>query len=374
MASTSSSSCAFCSAEKTNLLKCSRCKSAFYCSKECQKSHWKAHKANCTPPHTIPAADVKQKFPQPTRKNLDSIARFVCSSLKDKYFSVINDLFEDEKALEVLNEVKQLHNSGVFQDGQLSGGNTASDSEQKFTEKRIRGDKITWLEGDEKHAPSIVNLIEFVDTLVICCNNLPDGMNEYRIEGRSKAMVACYPGNGTGYTRHVDNPDGDGRCLTVIYYLSQGWGEENGGKLRIYRENDHVDVEPILNRLLMFWSDGRNPHEVLPAYCTRYAITIWYFDAEERRRAKQLHRHNVMGDLEAEFALRDLEAKRKERDMAEAKLKEESEKLVKGLLSEEDLEALSGLVKHHPNPYEVLSGLGIHQSVQEALLKLLVER
>ncbi|KAJ7373155.1 Egl nine 1 [Desmophyllum pertusum] len=312
MASTSSSSCAFCSAEKTNLLKCSRCKSAFYCSKECQKSHWKAHKANCTPPHTIPAADVKQKFPQPTRKNLDSIARFVCSSLKDKYFSVINDLFEDEKALEVLNEVKQLHNS--------------------------------------------------------------DGMNEYRIEGRSKAMVACYPGNGTGYTRHVDNPDGDGRCLTVIYYLNQGWGEDNGGKLRIYRENDHVDVEPILNRLLMFWSDGRNPHEVLPAYCTRYAITIWYFDAEERRRAKQLHRHNVMGDLEAEFALRDLEAKRKERDIAEAKLKEESEKLVKGLLSEEDLEALSGLVKHHPNPYEVLSGLGIHQSVQEALLKLLVER
>ena len=355
-------------------MKCSRCKSVFYCSKECQKSHWKAHKPNCKSPSEIPKADDALKFPQPARKDLDSIAKFVCSSLKDKYFSVINDLFEDEKALDILNEVKQLHNSGAFQDGQLSGGKTASDSEQKFTEQRIRGDKITWLEGNEKHTPNIVKLIDFVDTLVICCNNLPNGINEYRIEGRAKAMVACYPGNGTGYTRHVDNPDGDGRCLTVIYYLNQGWSEVNGGKLRIYRETSHVDVEPILNRLLMFWSDGRNPHEVLPAYCTRYAITIWYFDAEQRQKAKELHRHNIIGDLDAEFALRDVEAKRKERDLAEAKLKEESKKLVKDLLSEEDLEALSELVRHHPNPYQVLMGMGIHPSVQEALLKLLNER
>lgn len=375
MASVTASSCGFCGAEKKNLSKCSRCKSVFYCTKECQKSHWKTHKPNCKLPPEIPEANDKlPKFPQPVKRDLDSIAKFVCSSLKTKYFSVINDVFEDEKALDILNEVKRLRKSGVFQDGQLSGGKTASDSDQKFTERRIRGDKITWLEGNERHAPNIVKLIEFVDTLVICCNNLPDGMNEYRIKGRAKAMVACYPGNGTGYTRHVDNPDGDGRCLTVIYYLNQGWGEDNGGKLRIYRENGHVDVEPVLNRLLTFWSDGRNPHEVLPAYCTRYAITIWYFDAEERRRAKELHRHNVLDGLEAEFALRDVEAKRKERDLAEAKLKEESEKLVKDLLSEEDLEALSGLVKHHPNPYRVLTDLGIQQSVQKALLKLLRER
>ena len=40
--------CAFCGVSKTEkLMICSRCKSISYCSKECQKSHWKAHKKEC---------------------------------------------------------------------------------------------------------------------------------------------------------------------------------------------------------------------------------------------------------------------------------------------------------------------------------------
>lgn len=103
-------------------------------------------------------------------------------------------------------------------------------------------------------------------------------------------MVACYPGSGAHYVKHVDNPNRDGRCITAIYYLNLDWDVKNsGGLLRIFpegwREDRVADIEPLFDRLLFFWSDRRNPHEVQPAYRTRYAITLWYFDGQEREEA-----------------------------------------------------------------------------------------
>ena len=35
--------------------------------------------------------------------------------------------------------------------------------------------------------------------------------------------MACYPGGGTAYKRHVDNPSGDGRIITCIMYMNKDW-------------------------------------------------------------------------------------------------------------------------------------------------------
>ena len=50
-------------------------------------------------------------------------------------------------------------------------------------------------------------------------------LGQYNIYGRTNAMVACYPGEGSHYVKHVDNPNGDGRCVTAIYYLNKNWNQ-----------------------------------------------------------------------------------------------------------------------------------------------------
>uniref|UniRef100_A0A8C4QVY2 hypoxia-inducible factor-proline dioxygenase n=1 Tax=Eptatretus burgeri TaxID=7764 RepID=A0A8C4QVY2_EPTBU len=132
----------------------------------------------------------------------------------------------------------------------------------------IRGDKITWVEGNESGCENIGFLMNCTDELIHHCAG---HLGCYNINGRTKAMVACYPGQGTHYVRHVDNPNGDGRCITCIYYLNCGWEAKDGGVLRIFPEGreQYADIEPKFDRLLLFWSDRRNPHEVRPAFSTR---------------------------------------------------------------------------------------------------------
>ena len=42
-----------------------------------------------------------------------------------------------------------------------------------------------------------------------------------------------------------------------------------------------ADVAPLLDRLLLFFSDFRTPHEVLPACAPRCACTLWYVERDE---------------------------------------------------------------------------------------------
>ena len=39
--------CAACGKKQLQMLRCSRCKAAFYCDAACQKRHWQEHKAAC---------------------------------------------------------------------------------------------------------------------------------------------------------------------------------------------------------------------------------------------------------------------------------------------------------------------------------------
>ncbi|XP_045452867.1 egl nine homolog 1 [Melitaea cinxia] len=197
---------------------------------------------------------------------------------------VLNNFLGKERGLLVLNEVLEMYRSGIFTAGQLVSNSASTEAQT------IRSDRITWIDGKEPHCFHIGQLISQVDNIVLTANKMVNNgkMGNYIINGRTKAMVACYPGSGSHYVKHVDNPNKDGRCITAIYYLNLDWDVKRyGGLLRVFPEgtNQVADIEPIFDRMLFFWSDRRNPHEVQPAYATRYAITLWYFDAQEREEA-----------------------------------------------------------------------------------------
>ncbi|XP_063162953.1 egl nine homolog 1 [Candoia aspera] len=239
-----------------------------------EAGHFYRDKSNLTGEASLrPNGQMKSLVPQ--RLALE----YIVPCMNKHGIFVVDEFLGKELGGQIEQEVRALHHTGRFTDGQLV-------SQKSDSSRDIRGDKITWVEGKEPGCKTIGKLMNSMDDLIRHCNGK---LGNYKINGRTKAMVACYPGNGTGYVRHVDNPNGDGRCVTCIYYLNKDWDAKvSGGILRIFPEGkaQFADIEPKFDRLLFFWSDRRNPHEVQPAFATRYAITVWYFDADERARAK----------------------------------------------------------------------------------------
>lgn len=199
---------------------------------------------------------------------------------------VLDNFLGDDRGGMILQEVIDMHRAGKFREGQLVSNRAGRNT------RNIRGDKITWVDGTEPGTNNIRHLINRVDCIIANCKRMMTNgkLGRHNIRERTRAMVACYPGNGSHYVKHVDNPNRDGRCITAIYYLNVDWDvNTSGGLLRIFPRgcNDQVaNIEPVFDRILFFWSDRRNPHEVQPAHRTRYAITLWYLDADERKTAR----------------------------------------------------------------------------------------
>ncbi|CAE8695536.1 unnamed protein product, partial [Polarella glacialis] len=103
---------------------------------------------------------------------------------------------------------------------------------------------------------------------------------------QGQPMLAVYPGDGARYGRHLDasaDRGDNGRVLTMILYLNPFWREEHGGSLRLFEslgDKAGTEVSPLHGRLLGFLCKDRCPHEVLPAWADRGAVTVWYYDGD----------------------------------------------------------------------------------------------
>ncbi len=173
-----------------------------------------------------------------------------------------------------------------------------------------RFDLITYVHVDDQNEqktnsdPSRSVFADFIQNLdgtihALCCNM--DELKD-RMVNRGDIMASCYEPDAF-YISHVDNPNENGRILTALLYLNPCWEDGHGGELRLHRcgckthdevlqcdkhEEECVLIEPVLNRLLLFWSDKRNLHEVLPTTMNRYAVSCWYQDVKETLKANSL--------------------------------------------------------------------------------------
>eukprot|EP00794_Sanderia_malayensis_P017841 gene17841-19622_t len=307
-----STCCEVCSKEPN--FRCSSCQIVYYCSKAHQVQDWQRHRRKCNLPQRLQntnlsdspqqnssSSDISpssssqssskllQEFVPITNPNCISLPELSDKILVDlscRNFAVVDNLFEDSLISEVYSEVKFLYeNSSVFHRGQLS-----RNSLDQECSREIRNDFVTWI--DNATYPNMTHLlsaISYVDRIVATMGR-SSLLADYNMRSRSSIMVACYPGKGAHYKRHVDNPSKDGRILTVIMYLNRNYNAgTDGGVLRIFSPDIkyYYDVFPIFGRIVMFWSDPRVPHEVLPAFRERFAASVWYFDTKERIEALQ---------------------------------------------------------------------------------------
>lgn len=136
----------------------------------------------------------------------------------------------------------------------------------------LRNDVLLWLQTDEPGP---------IGELQAALRDVRDAV----AEGLRVALpviecqAACYPGGGARYARHRDAFEGvPGRRITAIWYANPDWEPAHGGQLRIYGDTER-DIEPLLDRLLLFRSD-LVLHEVMPAWEHRWAVTAWFGDRE----------------------------------------------------------------------------------------------
>lgn len=194
--------------------------------------------------------------------------------LNTQGYVVIDHFTQDLTMLaSVRKEVELMAAEGVLQQAGMSKGET------KWVDKAVRGDMHLWLNDRDRirlEWPNVVALLDKMDAIRQEWNAATDFQSQ-----QTQTQIACYPGEGAKYVRHLDAFGQNSRRITVLYYMNVNWQPEDGGCLRCYPNDENgkeiaVDVEPLADRLLMFQSRWVE-HEVLPAFARRYAITMWFY-------------------------------------------------------------------------------------------------
>lgn len=112
-------------------------------------------------------------------------AKYVVETLRKQGYCYLDKFHGGDIALNILSEVKNLHQREKFTDGEL----VSSNGNGSMLNKKIRDDKIAWIDGKEENCETISFHMTTVNALIRHCNAL---IEEYDIEHRTKVRSSQY--------------------------------------------------------------------------------------------------------------------------------------------------------------------------------------
>lgn len=125
----------------------------------------------------LSALQTKDQYLTILRSRFVVLAKYVVDCLTKYGICVIDKFLGDVTGHEILKEVLQVSSAGVMKQGQLVHGPSSSSN------KYIRGDMITWVDGTEPRSENIHFLISCMDAVMLQCASKLD---MYTINERTK--------------------------------------------------------------------------------------------------------------------------------------------------------------------------------------------
>ncbi len=178
-------------------------------------------------------------------------------------FMLLKNILSDHENLKLAQFVQSQKVLGHWSKAQIGKGDTQTINLEQ------RGDFIQWLD----QAESISELVPYWKMV----QEIQTALNRYFYLGLNffEAHMACYP-KGTFYKRHRDRHlNGSSRKVSIVYYLNKEWHKEQGGLLKIFKENEtKATVEPFIGHCFVFLAELE--HEVTIAEKERFSITGWF--------------------------------------------------------------------------------------------------
>ncbi len=186
----------------------------------------------------------------------------VADRLASDGYVIIDQFLSEEQVYAFHTQVGSLYDKGTFKKAGIG-------HQQDFTkDEAVRGDHIFWL-SEHTQEPLIQGFWQKMDHFVEYLN----ATCFLGIKSR-EFHFAVYP-VGKFYRRHLDVfKDSDARKISVIIYLNPEWRPEWGGALRLFLENQELDILPQGGRMVCMRSELIE-HAVLPVIRERFSLTGW---------------------------------------------------------------------------------------------------